>query len=545
MSVNDRFSSIEISQAPQYTTKRHTTVHPRAPRTTMTAPTTTTTESVPLTFQGFLSDDFENSTYVDDDDSDDSVDVEDSPDHDDDKWSSLPIISPPPKKQVLHSNYANNLFSDILWRNNSDWKKLDGIVTKENEMGSMTKVNVPTVTRRMDDDVDLLESYVSASEQKFTYLPPQNPKRMRVPHENQNVNGEPDAKDLKVQFVLDCDYDDVTPSPNMNRFPSAKPHYIPSNVMEYSPDSPQSVFNIHLISSTRAPSFIQIQSSGYQTQTPQKYTYTARPTAPTPQRIKHPTKRKPTYHPTEASVEATSTKSGAVYYFPEEFDVTPPTTVKSFTVPPATKRPLKTITKKTPIKNIYVDPPMVAAISDTFERFYTFFENALTTKVRVKDKEKGGQRSKSPRRKRGKKRPIRKRSTKVNRLPVTDMTVPIFYASTVHPNYRYTQSNAGQKGQKLTTNIQVTSEYVGKEPSTDRPNHHDSNGGSDYSSSSSDYFAGDDYSSQGDDDIRDDEDEDEEDSVDDEESEGSDYGISLGIGVSENMEAKNRVFFFS
>lgn len=105
-----------------------------------------------------------------------------------------------------------------------------------------------------------------------------------------------------------------------------------------------------------------------------------------------------------------------------------------------------TTTAKPRIKHVYVDPPLVGEISDTFENVYNYFENALTTKVKVKPSEK-----------KAKKRPI-KRSTVGNRIT----------APTEAPNYRYTQSYGGQNGQKLTTNIHVTSEYVGQEPSTER-----------------------------------------------------------------------------
>lgn len=528
------FLSLKIVQVPSYTIKGHTTVHPKTsntPITTTTTSPTTITEKVPLSFQGFLSDSFQNSTYIVDDK--DSVDVKDNEnDHDDIKWSSLPIIDPPSKKQLLDTEYVNDLFSieDILQRNESDWKKLDEIIDKVNETGTLTQVNVSNATRRIDNDVDILESSASPSEQTFTYLQPPKPNQLENPNDEQTET-EPNAKDLKVQFVLDCDFIDATGSPNDqdNRFPpasgtssaSAPPYYLSPNMMRYPPDIAQSVFNIQRVSTTKAPTPIQSQ--------PQKYTYTTRSTAaPSPTRKKGPTKHpathrstKPPSYPSEDLTESTD----AVFYYPEKFELKPTTTVK-----PTTNRPVKAIevkpTKKPAVKNIYVDPPVVAVISDTFEYFYNYFENALTTKVRVKPKD-APKRTQSIRRSHGKKRPIKKRSTAINRIPVTETTVPIFYASTEQPNYhRYTQNYAGQNGQKLTTNIQVTSEYVGKDPVTERP------GADESSSSDSDYgggdYFGDDYSSQSDS-------TDEKDDVTEEESSdsSSDYGISVGDDVSD------------
>lgn len=132
---------------------------------------------------------------------------------------------------------------------------------------------------------------------------------------------------------------------------------------------------------------------------------------------------------TKNPTRLTYTQQGNVYYIP-------------------TKQPVKVATTSKPrIKNVYVDPPLVGEISDTFENVYNYFENAMTTKVKVK-----------PRNKNFKKHPI-KRSTVGNSI-----TPPTFA-----PYRQYTPSYGGESGQKLTTNIQVTSEYVGKDPVTKRP----------------------------------------------------------------------------
>lgn len=184
--------------------------------------------------------------------------------------------------------------------------------------------------------------------------------------------------------------------------------------------------------------------------------------------------------PTKATVRPTYIKNGIVYYVP-------------------TKNSVKIVTTPKPrIKNVYVDPPIVGEISDTLENVYNYFENSLTTKVKVKPRNKQV----------AKKRPI-KRSTVGNSI-----TPP-----TTAPNYRYTHGY--NNGQKLTTNIHVTSEYVGKDPVTERPSKGES---ASYDSGSDDSYD-DDGSDDDDDDDADDYDRDEGD-----DSYGDDYDFSLGGG---------------
>lgn len=174
---------------------------------------------------------------------------------------------------------------------------------------------------------------------------------------------------------------------------------------------------------------------------------------------------------------------------------------------PTTKKPVKVTSPKPRIKNVYVDPPFVGEISNTLENVYNYFENALTTKVKVKPQN----------RKNGKKRPI-KRSTVENRIT----------APTVAPFYRYTNNYDTQNGQKLTTNIHVTSEYTGKDPEIDEPikqQQSDTSYGSDsysdeYSDSDSEY---------------------DDDDADREEDEDEYYDFSFGGGVNENNSLKSKL----
>lgn len=617
-----------------------------------------------LSFQGFLAEDSDNATYLDDD----SVDVDDRhDDHDnidvDDEWSSLPIISPPAKGQILDPEYVTGLFSieNILQQNSSDWEKLDELINKVNETGGLAKVNVLNATRRTDNDIDLFDPSASASEQKFTYAKPYETKsnRVKISYNAEKGGTIIDAKDLKVQFVLDCDLKDSTGGglavPNPLTSPSPSPFNLPSNAIrpsslqypsasplqrpqgssgqrpqqgssvQYPSDMMQYVFNSQRVSTTRAPRPLMYDkpSNGmyhhHQTPTkvPQKYSSytTARPAAyqyPTRKKVPpkrpaqsqtqsqsnsmfyYPTKtpQKPSkapsynnqqqnsmyYRPTKAPSPVRSTaQANAVYYYPNDNAGQPsngpslesnamyffPTkfAVKQTTVKPSTMRvtarptprtttttrkPKKTVetntTKKPPIRNIYVDPPMVEAIADTFDNVYNYFENAMTKKVKVSGNEESPPPAKSFTRKRGKKRPMMKRSTVINRMPVTESSVPIVYMPTEESfSKRYTQGHTERNGQKLTTNIQVTSEYTGKQPVTDRPIKDESSSESDYGG---DYYTDDDYSggSSSDSGIRDEEDDsdDEGEDITDEDSEdsSSDYGLSLGIGDVSRSQGK-------
>lgn len=183
---------------------------------------------------------------------------------------------------------------------------------------------------------------------------------------------------------------------------------------------------------------------------------------------------------TKNPTRLTYTQQGNVYFIP-------------------TKQPVKVATTSKPrIKNVYVDPPLVGEISDTFENVYNYFENAMTTKVKVK-----------PRNKNIKKRPI-KRSTVGNSI-----TPPTFA-----PYHQYTPSYGAENGQKLTTNIQVTSEYVGRDPVTKKP----LEGQADTSYESASYS---DDSESSDDDYEDDN----RDNDDDEDNEDDYYDFSLGGAI--------------
>lgn len=265
----------------------------------------------------------------------------------------------------------------ILHQNRSDVEKLDELVNKLNKTGALSKVNI--------------ESNLMQIRHSTTALPRSTTLRSRY---NTNVQAyeqndhQKDSKELKVQFVLDCDLKDSL-NTNLNLNKPVIPH---SQTMQYIPSVPgnENAYN------QRIPARKQVISH-YQT--------TRRPYYPTTK----PTKR---------------------------------VIVKTVTTP------------KAKVKNVYIDPPAVAAISNAFENVYNYFEDALTTNVVQKiprKKERVIERKKN--RVHGQERnPIRKRST-VNHLAITD-----------RPEYRYTKAHSNGPNQKLTTQIHVTSEYVGTEP---------------------------------------------------------------------------------
>lgn len=308
----------------------------------------------------------------------------------------------------------------ILQRNSSDTQKIDEIIGKLNKTGNLSRVNV----------FDTEKNTVTVRKR----ITPRPKDQL-----NDSVNGDAsehqkDSKELKVQFVLDCDLKDMDKSTSLRR-PLPTSQYILSTVKKLPVQYPnyQSVFN-------RVP-----------TKAPAKYSYS---------------------------------QPSIVYFLS------------------TTKKTIKSTTPKPRVKNVYVDPPVVAEIADTFETVYSYFENALTTPVKSKI------RNQKTATKTEKKRAV-KRSTKGNYI-----TYP-----TTTPNYRQTESYMTQNGQKLTTNIHVTSEYVGKDPADEnKPDK-----GSDSS--------GDSYDDEYDDDEDDDDDEDEDDDEREDEEYDDDYEYSL-TGVS-------------
>lgn len=271
----------------------------------------------------------------------------------------------------------------ILHQNQSDVEKLDELVNKLNKTGALSKVNIESntmqirhsttplprsTTLRFKDNINV-QSYVQNDHQK-------------------------DSKELKVQFVLDCDLKD----------------YLNSNSNLNQPVIPQTL--PYTILSNPGVKKNEIRYPNYESQFNQRI----------------PTKKKVMsyYQTTRRSYYPTKTQTKWV--------------VKTVTTPKA--------------KIKYVDPPAVAAISNAFENVYNYFEDALTTNVVEKiprDKKRILAREKVPVHGQGR-NPLRKRST-VNVL-----------ATTSRPEYRYTKAHSNGPNQKLTTQIHVTSEYVGTEP---------------------------------------------------------------------------------
>lgn len=331
----------------------------------------------------------------------------------------LPVFSSQTIKQVKWPQRMNNFLGieHILQQPSiSDTIKLDQLIHKLNGTGSLSRVNVFNRTWKNDVGKSTLQT---------------------------EYDHQKDAKELKVQFVLDC------------------------GLKEMANKNPQAIFHSSPLSTVKK---VPIQYPTYS-----NAVFNRRVTTKPPNRL---------------------TKKGVVYYGA------------------TTSKPVRVATTaKQRIKHIYVDPPLVGEISDTFENVYNYFENAMTTKVKVKPQQNQED---------DKERPI-KRSTAGNSI-----TAP----PTVAPNYRYTQSYGSQNGQKLTTKIHVTSEYVGEDPGTKRPYR-----GEDDASLGSDSFS-DEYYSGFDDDGSDDDDDDDDYDRDDRDEGDDYYNFSLSDGEDDDVSVK-------
>lgn len=272
----------------------------------------------------------------------------------------------------------------ILHQNRSDVEKVDELVNKLNRTGALSRVNIDSNTMRI--------------RHSSTPLPRSTTSQLR---DNTNMQSyqqndqQKDSKELKVQFVLDCDLKDSLNS-NSNLNQPVMPHYQ----------------TIPYISSNPGVKKNEIRYPNYESSFNQRI--------PTRKQVM------PYYQTTRRS------------YYPTK---------------QPTKRVVKTATTpKAKVK--YVDPPAVAAISNAFENVYNYFEDALTTNVVQKIP-------------REKKRVIARKKVRVHgqgRNPMRKRSTANVLAATSTPEYRYTKAYSNGPNQKLTTQIHVTSEYVGTEP---------------------------------------------------------------------------------
>lgn len=511
--------------------------------------------------------------------------------HHESKWTSLPTISPPPKKH-FEPQKMNTWFGidNILRRNNSDYHKIGELIHKVNQTGSLSHVNVfnsSSEDEGEDQDDDKMKAKGSDN---VTYV---------HPYESQDPGK--DSKELKVQFVLDCDlkngghkghkahdHDSDNETYSEKKFRKRKPtttpdpmfnpmfHVTESSVKQNTVQYANYANNVHSVFNFQRVPIKQVTKP---TKPPPKYMY--------PLSDDSDQYYRPTRHTRKASSTTTTRK----------------TTSTSTTT-----------TKKPRVKNVYVDPPLVAEVSDVFENMYNYFEDAFTTKVKTgpktptiskkptptkntnmpqqrrkkpksqvpsrrKDRRRNGQYNRDRNRRR---RPITKRSTIPNVItpPTYSQTYPPTYPpppaaypqpypqlypsviaspfpppvypqmhpfphipqvvpqvkqqafdATSAPNYRYTQDYSGQNAQKLTTNIQVTSQYVGKEPPTQPPANPDSESSEYGDALYDDDYSDEDYNREG-----------EESEEDESEEEDDDFGLSF---VSANCFLFISFHFFS
>lgn len=304
------------------------------------------------------------------------------------------------RKQMFVPQIINNFsgIDQILKQNRSDDEKFNEIYDKLNKTGALTRVNVFN---------DSTESSMKM-QPKSTSVPTSttmHPRNVTYVHTYENKNDhQKDSKELKVQFVLDCDLKDSMNS-DMN---VRQPDQSHSQTTKYI--SPIPVINKQPL---KYPQFDGIFNQRIPTKLPNRQYY---------------------YQTTPFSYAQSKKPS------------------KKFVI-----RPTKPTTSKEKIKKVYVDPPAVAAISNAFENVYNYFEDALTTNVvqKVPREKKRAVKRKMVRVNGQGRIPIRKRSTVNDRIAATTSTIP---------EYRYTKSHTNEANQKLTTQIHVTSEYLGKEP---------------------------------------------------------------------------------
>lgn len=286
----------------------------------------------------------------------------------------------------LPSNLTFNQFSEnqqpaihqflgveqILKKNNSDATKLEQIIQKLNKTGVLNEVNIFNV------------SAITAFQQKTTAKP-------LTPQIYRTQTNQKDAKELKVQFVLDCDLKDAMNNKiNPNTVSPMNYQQPQKQLVRYPNPNYGSAFN---------------------------------------QRI-----------PVVASNQLVARPPKIYYAMPTK----PAINIQRITTP------------KTKVKTVYVDPPGIAAVSNVLDGVYSYFEDTFTTSVVKKDPLSTKSTFKSNKHR----NQIRKRSTNSDR---------ILY-STKSPISEYTKSH-NDKNQKLTTQIHVTSEFVGQDPLKENDQH--------------------------------------------------------------------------
>lgn len=291
-----------------------------------------------------------------------------------------PIFSWNQKSKMSEEYRVHNYLGiqKSLHQNRSDVEKLDELVNRLNKTGVLSKANIQSNTMQI--------------QHLTTPLPRSTRLRFRDNMDIQSYKlNDHQNKELKVQFVLDCDLKDfLNGNSNLNQPAISQLQTLPH------------------ITSNAGVKKNEIQYSNYETVFNQ--------------RIPIRKQVMPYYQTTRPS------------YYP-------------------TKKFVKTVT--TPkVKIKYVDPPAVAAISNAFENVYNYFEDALTTNVEQKSH-------------REKKRVVARKEVRVHaqsRNRIRKRSTVNVMATTTRPGYRYTKAHSNGPNQKLTTQIHVTSEYFGTEP---------------------------------------------------------------------------------
>lgn len=323
------------------------------------------------------------------------------------------IVTQPTNLPVINFEHDSILTSDqnrpivndlgsivhILKQNSTDMEKISEIVQKLNKTGSITKVNLFNITdtiKKRKKATKMPKITTTIRTKNVTYI---------YPYEDSE--SAKDSKELKVQFVLDCDLKDASGK--------SKVATTPKPIIQY----------LHVPTAKPIPTYLNLH-------------------------------QKPIYYPQQQ------------YHVPIRPNYVVQRPLLQHLYRPLAK-PTVVTTPKPIVKNVYVDPPAVSAISNAFESVYNYFEDALTTNVvqkesvpskktkkailrkqKVKGKVKG---TKTGMIKYSRNRPIVKRSTVgSSRLKPTE--------APAHRNPKPSNSK-----QQLVTQNQVTSVNTQKNPS--------------------------------------------------------------------------------
>lgn len=328
------------------------------------------------------------------------------------KSTKSPIVSFAPETSTQRPSNVPILkdihtIVDILKQNKSEENKVREIVEKLNLKRNLTRINIIHTKRNVTNHYG--PTFPKVIDRK-NYTIDLNT--------DDSINAHKGSKELKVQFVLDCDLKNAL-NKDKTGLNANRPQILPETYSYVADDDDSAQYQ-------KKPYYYSAQTA---LKTQRKPTFTAYTT------------RRPQSRPRPQQTIAR----------------------------PTTKAPKIKTKQKQKQKIKYVDPPGISALSSTFENVYNFFEEAFTDNVVLKKPPINKVKNSAPNRKRKNNRNNRRQGTKNgNRKPVTrpQRRKPIVKRSTaptLAPGSRSTQPAENKQKQHLTTKIHVTSEYVAPE----------------------------------------------------------------------------------